>query len=173
MANAVIVADMQRGFLSPEGTLYCGDAARDIIPRVRKLIEREAAEGSLIVFTVDTHQPNDKEFTIWPPHCIAGTSECEIIPELADLAARHVVLPKRRYSAFFDTDLERRLAEFGPERVIVTGACTDICVLHTVSDARDRDYAVEVPCDCVASFDAEGHAWALDYMRKILGAQVE
>jgi nicotinamidase/pyrazinamidase len=173
MANAVIVADMQRGFLSSEGTLYCGDAARAIIPRVRRLVEREAAAGSLIIFTVDTHQPDDKEFAVWPPHCIAGSSECEIIPELADLAAQHIVLPKRRYSAFFQTDLEEQLAQFRPERVIVTGACTDICVLHTVSDARNRDYAVEVPRDCVASFDAEGHTWALGYMHKILGADVE
>jgi nicotinamidase/pyrazinamidase len=172
MRNAVIVADMQRGFMSPEGTLYCGDEARQIIPRVRTLVEHEAAAGSLIIFTVDTHAPDDKEFAIWPPHCIKGTSETEIIPELADLADRHTIMPKRRYSAFFDTNLEERLAGFRPDRLLLAGDCTDICVLHTVADARNRDYPVTVFADCVTSFDPEGHTWALGYMAKILGAQV-
>jgi nicotinamidase-related amidase len=172
MANALIVVDMQRGFMSPEGTLYCGDAARQIIPRIRDLVEEEAKRGSLIIFTTDTHQPDDKEFAMFPPHCVAGTSEVEIIPELAPLAAQHTVLPKRRYSAFFETDLDRRLAAFGPEQVIVVGDCTDICVLHTVAELRNRDYPVVVPSACVASFDRDAHTWALRHMEKVLGAQV-
>ena len=52
------------------------------------------------------------------------------------------------------------------------GDCTDICVLHTVAGLRKRDYAVEVPADCVASFDPEQHAWALGHMSKILGARI-
>ena len=52
------------------------------------------------------------------------------------------------------------------------GDCTDICVLHTVADLRNRDYKVEVPADCVASFDPEQHQWALDHMDKILGAKI-
>ena len=172
MPNALIVVDMQRGFMSPEGTLYCGDEARAIIPCVRALVEQEEAAGSLVIFTADTHAPDDKEFAMFPPHCVAGTSETEIIPELADLAARHTILPKRRYSAFFETDLAGRLAAFKPERIVVAGDCTDICVMHTVADARNRDYPVEVPADCVTSFDAEAHAWALKHMERILGAHV-
>jgi nicotinamidase/pyrazinamidase len=172
MPDAVIVVDMQRGFMSPEGTLYCGDAARSIIPRVRDLVEKEAAAASLVIFTADTHKPDDLEFAMFPPHCIEGTPETEIIPELADLAARHTILPKRRYSAFFETDLAERLAAFRPEKVIVVGDCTDICVMHTVADARNRDYPVEVPADCVASFDAGAHTWALEHMQRILGARV-
>ena len=72
----------------------------------------------------------------------------------------------------FETDLAKRLVALNPEKVVVMGDCTDICVLHTVADLRNRDYRVEVPADCVASFDAEQHAWALDHMEKILGAQI-
>jgi nicotinamidase-related amidase len=54
----------------------------------------------------------------------------------------------------------------------VVGVCTDICVLHTVADARNRDYNVEVPAECVASFDAQEHQWALRHMEKILGAKI-
>ena len=178
MSNALIVVDMQRGFMAPGGTLYCGDAARAIIPPVRLLIESEAGRGALVIFTADTHAPDDKEFAMFPPHCVAGTPEVEIIPELADLAAQHAVLPKRRYSAFFDTDLGEQLAAFGPEQIIVVGDCTDICVLHTVAGLRDRDYRVIVRSDLVETYDAPGHpadevnACALAHLRDVLGAEV-
>jgi len=45
-------------------------------------------------------------------------------------------------------------------------------VMHTVADARNRDYSVEVPADCVATFDQEAHHYALQHMQKILGAKV-
>jgi nicotinamidase/pyrazinamidase len=172
MANTVIVVDMQRGFMSPEGTLYCGDEARKIIEPIRKLVEAESVRGSQIIFTKDTHDPDDLEFQMFPPHCVRGTAENEIIPELADLAANAEIVPKRRYSAFFETDLADRLARFKPDKVIVVGDCTDICVMHTVADLRNRDYRVEVPAECVASFDPEGHAFALKHMDKVLGATI-
>ena len=53
---------------------------------------------------------------------------------------------------------------------MVVGNCTNICVLYTVADARFRDYAVEVPADCVATFDPEAHAFALKQMETVLGA---
>ncbi|MBT9143415.1 MAG: Nicotinate phosphoribosyltransferase pncB2 [Dehalococcoidia bacterium] len=57
-------------------------------------------------------------------------------------------------------------------KLIVCGVCTDICVLHTVADARNRDYTVEVPTDCVASMDQRAHRFALDHMERILGAKL-
>ncbi|MEW6751685.1 MAG: isochorismatase family cysteine hydrolase [Candidatus Latescibacterota bacterium] len=172
MASAVIVVDMQKGFMEPSGTLYCGDEARGIIPRIRERARREQEEGATLFFTRDTHRPDDREFAMFPPHCLEGTEETEIIGELADLAAQARTIRKRRYSAFFETDLAEQLAGLKPDRVVVMGDCTDICVLHTVADLRNRDYAVEVPADCVASFDAEQHRWALRHMEKVLGARI-
>lgn len=175
MANVLLVVDMLRGFLEPghdgeSHNLYCGDEARAIIPNVRRLIEEERARGSHVIFVADTHAPDDREFEVFPPHCIKGTPENEVIPELRDLGGE--LLPKTRYSAFFDTDLEQRLARLKPDKVIICGVCTDICVLHTASDARNRDYPVEVPADCVATFDPEAHRWALKHIQEILGAKV-
>ena len=59
-----------------------------------------------------------------------------------------------------------------PEKVIVSGVCTDICVMHTVADARNRDYQVEVPVDCVASFNEAAHDWALQNMERGVGAHL-
>lgn len=170
MANVVLVVDMLRGFLEERHALYCGDDSRRIIPSIRNLLEGEQAGGSRIIFIADTHDPDDEEFQMFPRHCVRGTAETEVIPELRDIPGE--LLPKNRYSAFFNTPLEERLRELAPDKLIVCGVCTDICVLHTVADARNRDYAVEVPSDCVASFDPEAHAWALKHMEKVLGAQV-
>jgi nicotinamidase-related amidase len=170
MSNAVLVVDMVVGFMEPGHNLYCGNDARQIIPRVQQLIEREQAAGAEVIFICDTHDPDDLEFEMFPVHCVRGTEEAEIIPELRGYAG--VTLRKRRYSAFFETDLEQQLANLNPDKVILCGVCTDICVMHTASDARNRDYVVEVPTDCVASFDPAAHQWALGHIQKILGAQV-
>ncbi len=172
MANAVLVVDMVRGFLEPEHNLYCGDEARRIIEPVRETLRREADAGSAILFVSDHHLPDDLEFRMFPAHCVIGTEETEVIPELGEWVTEYNVIAKNRYSGFFNTDLSERLAALKPDKVIICGVCTDICVMHTASDARNRDYAVEIRADCVASFDADAHRWALGHMGRILGAQV-
>ncbi len=171
MANAVIVVDTLRGFLEASYPLYCGPAGRSVIAPIHRLLERERAAGSTILYVADRHAPDDKEFQVFPPHCIAGTVEAEVVP---DLAPHHgdAIIPKTRYSGFFGTQLAQKLCDLAPDKVIVVGVCTDICVLHTVADARSRDYEVEVPVDCVASFDPEAHNWALQHMERVLGATI-
>ncbi len=170
MADAVLVIDMLRGFLEEGYPLYCGGEARSIILAVQRLLERELARGSSVFFICDNHDPDDLEFKIFPPHCIAGTPEAEVVPELAKYPGQ--VISKKRYSGFFGTTLEEKLDKLGTEKLIVCGVCTNICVLHTVADARNRDYEVEVPVDCVASFDEAAHRFALEHTEKTLGAKL-
>ena len=170
MPNALLVVDMLVGFLEDGHNLYCGDDARKIIPNVQRLIEQELRDGSEVFFICDSHDPDDLEFQMFPEHCVRGTREAELIPELAGYKGE--VVPKRRYSAFFGTNLESRLAELRPDKVVICGVCTDICVMHTASDARNRDYQVEVPVDCVATFDPQAQEYALQHMEKILGAKL-
>jgi nicotinamidase/pyrazinamidase len=170
MANAVLVVDMLVGFMEAGHELYCGDDARRVIPNIQRLIEREQAAGSRLFFICDNHDADDLEFKIFPVHCVSGTEEADLIPELSGYDGE--VIHKKRYSAFFGTTLEERLTALDPEKVIVCGVCTDICVMHTAADARNRDYIVEVPVDCVATFDPEAHAYALQHMEKILGANL-
>ena len=155
MPNVVLVVDMVKGFLEPGHNLYCGDGAREIIPNVQRLL--------------DTH---DLEFQVFPVHCVKGTEEPNVIPELEPFVTATNVVPKNRYSGFFNTDLAQRLDGSKPDKLIICGVCTDICVLHTTADARNRDYQVEVPTDCVATFDPGAHTWALEHLEKILGAKV-
>jgi nicotinamidase/pyrazinamidase len=171
MSTAVIVVDMLRGFLEEGYPLYCGPGARAIIPRIQNLLAAERERGSAIFFIADCHGPDDAEFKIFPPHCVMGTKEAEVIPELSRYASS-TTITKQRYSGFFETTLETTLKKIKPEKLIVCGVCTDICVMHTVADARNRDYRVEVPVDCVASFDEEEHRWALKHIEKVLGARL-
>ncbi len=172
MTNVVLVIDMVKGCLEPGHNLYCGDESREIITRVHSLLARERAAGSEILFISDHHDPDDLEFQIFPVHCVKGTEEPQVIPELTEFVTGDNVIPKNRYSGFFNTALEARLAAATPDKIIICGVCTDICVLHTTSDARNRDYPVEVPSDCVASFNPDAHKWALSHLQDILGATV-
>ena len=170
MTDVVLVVDMLRGFLEEGNNLYCGDDARGIIPSVQTLLEKETARGSRVFYICDTHAPDDLEFQMFPVHCVIGTAESEVIPELAPYPGERI--EKQRYSAFFNTGLEQRLKELDTDRIVVCGVCTDICVMHTTADARNRDYAVEVASDAVASFDEEAHKWALQHIERILGAKL-
>jgi nicotinamidase/pyrazinamidase len=170
MADAVLVVDMLRGFLEEGYPLYCGQKARSIIPNIKGLLEKELARGARVFFICDHHDPDDLEFEMFPPHCIAGTPEAEVIPELTDYPGE--IIPKRRYSAFFNTRLGEKLERLKPDKIIVCGVLTDICVLHTVADARNRDYNVEVPVDCVAALDEKTQQFALGHISKVLGARL-
>jgi nicotinate phosphoribosyltransferase len=143
---------MVRGFLEEGNPLFCGEAARRIIPNMQRLLQREIAQGSKVFYICDTHAPDDQEFKVFPPHCIEGSSETELIDEIAQYPGE--IITKNRYSAFFNTNLDEKLRALQPEKLIVCGVCTDICVLHTVSDAHNRNYEVEIPVDCVASLGA-------------------
>jgi nicotinamidase-related amidase len=170
MSNVVLVVDMLKGFLEEGYPLFCGEGARRIIPDIRNLLERETAGGSKVFFICDSHAPDDLEFKMFPPHCISGSAETEVIPELAQYPGE--IIKKRRYSGFFDTELEEKLAQLKPDRVIVCGVLTDICVMHTIADARNRDYRVEVPVDCVAALDEKIQQFALSHIEKVLGAKL-
>ncbi len=161
---------MVHGFCEEGHNLYVGPTIREIIPRVQKLLREEKVQGSHIIFLCDTHDPDDLEFKMFPPHCIHGSKEPEVIPELKEFADE--VIPKRHYSACFETNLDERLKKLKPDKIIVVGDCTNICVLYTVNDARSRDYAVEVPADCVATFDSDAHKFALHQLKTALGAEV-
>jgi nicotinamidase-related amidase len=94
---------------------------------------------------------------------IAGTDGCELLPEL-DRRPSDPVIVKKRYSAFFGTDLDEVLATLRPRTLVVAGVNTHACVRTTVIDAYQRDYEVLVASDGVASHDAEHHEVTRRYL---------
>ena len=63
----------------------------------------ESRLGSKIIFLCDNHAPDDLEFEMFPEHCVRGTAETEIIPELSGYEGD--VIPKQRYSGFYQHGL--------------------------------------------------------------------
>ena len=105
---------------------------------------------------------------------IKHTSGCDFLPEL-DVQPIDHVLVKKRYSAFFGTELDALLKRLGADCLILAGINTHACIRMTAIDAYQRDFDVVVARDCVASNDPEHHAISLRYMdgkiARVLGSQ--
>jgi nicotinamidase-related amidase len=169
--KALIIVDMLNDFIDEKGALYCGVQARAIIPFVRDRLSTFRKSGDLVIFLQDSHDENDLEFTKFRKHCVADTWGSEIVHELAPVPGEKIV-PKKRYSGFYETDLEKILKDANIEEVEVTGVCTSICVMDTVGGLANRDYNVSVPVKCVADFDQEMHEFSLKRMKQLYGARV-
>lgn len=170
--RALLVIDMLNDFVDERGALYCGDGSRLIIKPVAERVSAFHEEGNPVFYVCDRHRREDPEFKMFKPHCLEGSWGAEVCAELAP-SERDIVIPKRRYSAFFGTELELLLSEFGISDLTLVGVCTNICVLYTAADARMRNYEVLVPVECVASFDDEAHRFALNEMKNTLGVRLE
>jgi nicotinamidase/pyrazinamidase len=169
--RALLVIDMIEDFVHEGGALYCGPSMAKIVPVIQRELERARSTSEAVVYLADEHLRDDAEFAQFPPHALKGTTGAKIVPELAPRAG-DVVIPKRRYSGFFGTDLDITLRERGVDTLRLVGDCTNICVLYTAADARNLGYAVEVVRDGVTSFDLEAHADALRELEKTLGATI-
>ena len=169
--KALIIVDMLNDFIEEKGSLFCGNEARAIIPFIKERLETFRIRGDLVIYLKDSHDEYDKEFEKFPSHCVAGTWGNEIIPELSPKPGEKVI-PKKRFSGFFGTDLEDILDTSGVEEVEVVGVCTSICVMDTVGGLANRDYKVTVPVKEVADFDAQFHEFSLKRMKQIYGASV-
>lgn len=168
---ALVVIDMLRDFVDEGGSLYCGPAASALVVPLASQVAEARQDGVPVIYVCDRHRPDDPEFAMFPPHCVEGTPGAEVVSDLAPRPGDRVI-PKRRFSGFFGTDLDLTLRELGVSRLRLVGVCTNICVLYTAADARMRGYDVEVPAGGVASFDEEAHRWALGQMEKVLGVRV-
>jgi nicotinamidase-related amidase len=94
---------------------------------------------------------------------IKGTPGCEIVPELTVAPSEKVVV-KKRYSAFYGTDVDNILAQLKPQRLVLAGINTHACIRMTAIDAYQRDLRVILAADCVDSYDREHHTVSLRYM---------
>jgi ureidoacrylate peracid hydrolase len=149
---AVIVVDMVNDFCKPGGAMVLPGYETLVAPQL-SVIEAARKAGAPVIWVHDAHRRNmrrDREWVKRTPHCVEGTWGVEIID---DLGARddeiHII--KRRYSAFFQTDLDMTLKDMLVDQIVVFGVVTNICVRSTVHDAFFNGYEVVVPSDCCAA----------------------
>ncbi len=168
--TALIIVDMLNDFVDSRGTLVV-PAAEGLIPVQRKLLDAARESGMVVLYLADHHRPDDPEFKMWPPHAVEGTWGAQVVPELAPRDNGRVI-PKRRYSGFFGTDLDLTLREAGATTIVLVGVLTDICVMYTSADASARAYRVIVVRDATASTSEEAHQFALKHVESVHGATV-
>lgn len=159
---AVIVIDMINEFCKPGGRMVL-PGYEALVPPQLAVIAAARSAGAPVIWVHDAHRPNvrrDREWVKRTPHSVEGTWATEII---ADLGARpddlHVT--KRRYSAFFGTDLDLTLKDLMVDQLVIFGVVTNICVRSTVHDAFFQGYEVVVPQDCCAATGAREQASSL------------
>ena len=107
----------------------------------------------------------------WGPHAITGDKGSEIIDELKP-GREDYVIEKRRYSGFYEADLDLTLRELGVEVLILTGLHTNCCVKHTAADAYFRGYKIIAPEDATEDLTKEDHDHGLEEMKKFYKAEV-
>ncbi len=173
--RALIIVDMLNDFVTGE---LENPEAQAIIPNIKALADKIRNEGGIVVYANDAHLPTDFEFDVWPLHALAGTRGADVIPELAPQKGDFII-PKRTYSAFFETGLDQLLRQNEVEEVIITGQHTNICDRHTAADAFFRRYPIVVPADCVAMFARKtkketdkAQEEALEYLKMAYKAEI-
>jgi nicotinamidase-related amidase len=168
--EALVVVDMQKDFCYRNGALYITGVER-IFDATAEVVRRAREKGLPVIFTQDWHRKDDVEFRIWPQHCVMNTKGAEVIDEL-DPSENDYYIKKRRYSAFFGTDLDLLLRELGIKKLFICGVATNICVLHTAGDAVLRGYDVTVIKDCTAALSDYEYEYGLRHMENIFRAKI-
>ena len=169
--KALLIIDMLNDFVKPDGVLYCGKKAEEIIPEIEKIKREFKKKGFPVIYLCDAHESQDEEFSAFPPHCIRGSKGAQVIDELTP-ASDDLVIYKTRFSGFYRTNLESILRSLGVKELYLTGVCTNICIMDTAADAFYRGFKVKIPVKAVADFDEEFHNFALKRLEKIYKAEL-
>ena len=164
---SILVVDMLNDFVT--GSLGC-DRAKAIVEPTTLLLEEARKYNVPIIFCNDSHLKGvDKELKLQVDHAIRGTKGAKVIPELP-IGEKDYVILKRRYSSFFQTDLDLLLKELGVDTVIITGLHTHMCCRHTAADAYQNNYNVIFANECTNSFTEEDYLYGLKYAKETYGA---
>jgi nicotinamidase-related amidase len=184
--TALVVVDMQRGFLDP-GEAMEVPPARETVGAIQALLQLFRTRRMPVVFTEfvysesapllvgrlhPEHQPAKprapRGFGLPSSSCLEGTPSADTVPDLAPRPGE-LVVRKRGYDAFAGTPLDGVLRARNVTSLVVAGTMTDICVLATVIGAFHREYRVTVVEDGVSTLWPEIQRAALDIIGRAYG----
>lgn len=176
MTTALLVVDMLNDFLF--GVL-ANPPAEAIVEPIAALIDAARDRHDwVVIYGNDAHRAGDIELNQFGEHAMAGTHGAQVI-EVLKPQDQDVIVPKRFYSAFSQTDLLATIQAHGVDQLVIAGQHTDCCVRHTSYDAFRARIPVTVTPDTTAVFGpgspepAEARqVRALDYLRTYYGVEV-
>ena len=170
--NCLIVIDMQNDFLDRLES----DSRAALIRKTNQLIEifRAARCPVIWVQQLFRHDLSDAFLEMRDRRIsvvIEGTAGAELHSDLARRDQDTVVI-KKRYSAFFGTNLEQILSDLAPDQVTLAGVNTHACIRTTAIDAYQRDMRVLLALECIGSHDPDHARISMAYMDKKIAAAV-
>ena len=160
--NLLVVVDMVEGFVN-FGALADKNINK-ITPNILNLIKKAKEQKAVVITFRDSHGMEDDEFNTFPVHCLKGSPESQLIPQLKAVQKYIDLDIEKNTTNGFVTDKFQKLVnnvEF--DNVVVTGCCTDICVLNFVSSyidyvkRNDLKTKIIVVEDACYTFDGVGH----------------
>lgn len=161
MKRLLVVVDMVNGFIN-EGAL-ADEKINKITPNIVDLIEKAKKNGDTIVAFRDCHSMGDEEFKVFPPHCLKGSRESELIPELKKYEKDMLIIDKNTTNGFVTNEFTELASKVEFDDVLVVGCCTDICVNGFVNSylefnkKNDKNTKIRVDASSCYTFDGEGH----------------
>lgn len=158
----LIIVDMVNGFVR-EGKM-ADKNLESIIPEQLRLIEMFKNNNDGIMFVKDCHELGCNEFTKFPEHCVKGTSEANLVDEFLPYEKEAIVIHKNSTNATKAPGFMEYIQKMEMlKEIVVTGVCTDICVLQlalslqSYLDQNNLDIKLIMPKNAVGTYDAPGH----------------
>lgn len=154
MNKALIIVDMINGFVT-KGAL-ADPKINHITKEIKRLTKAYIADGNKIIAFKDAHALNCMEFKSFPPHCVKGTWESDMVDELKDLESKMQVFEKNSTSGFVVPEFLKSIK--GITEIVITGCCTDICILNLAIPLKnyfnqhDQDVKIIVPKNAVDTY---------------------
>jgi nicotinamidase-related amidase len=178
---ALIVIDIQKSTFIDASEVRSIDnmpGYKDRMIAARDLVEAAHAAATPVIFVQEVHRPDLVDFGREldgdeDVHCLEGDPRTEVAKEEMGFRSGDYLVPKRRYSAFFGTDLEILLRGLKVDTLILCGGLTDVCVHYTFVDGHQSDYFCRVAEDCVGGSSLEAHAAALKAMEYLQTGAVQ
>ena len=170
---ALIVIDIQAGsFVKKSNSERSIPHMEDYDVRMlkaRKVIDKARESKIPVIFIQEIHRANLIDFGreldgVETVHCLDNNPDTELAKEQMGFLPNDYHIQKRRYSAFYGTDLEILLKGLKAETLILVGGLTDVCVHYTFADGHQGDYFCRVVEDCVAGSSTEAHNASLNAM---------
>ena len=171
--KAVLIIDMLEDFFR-EGALK--SIRKELTERINALTSRARSVGVPVVWVRQEFREDleDAFLVMKKRHIritIAGTRGCEILAELEKAASDYEIV-KKRYSAFYGTQLDGLLSELKVKELVLAGVNSHACIRTAAIDAYQRDLEVTIPRECVASSDIEHHNVTLRYLGHVIASIV-
>jgi isochorismate hydrolase len=139
---------------------YFHRIAQPVLKDILRVIHTCRPKNIPVIFTQHGHTDPDSDGGIlgewWGEVIVGGTEDWKFLPEMK-IEAKDVLIPKKRYSAFFGTDLDKILRSRGIQDLIISGVMTNLCCETTARDAFMRDYRVFFLIDGTATRRSELH----------------